>query len=588
MVSTSSVYDCSKEGKPDIYRSSIDNSRRWGGRNNVIRGSQPRRVHHTGIIWPIFQSKQRKITLAWHKPIVSAAGSNPALRGILNLSNVTFANFGESCGKQDIVFRTNPGVDDVNWPINATNIKFINTQPSNKVYMDIPTLGKINPADCTDFDCDAFKKSIIWDQDGSVAEDGSHGSIIPDSAYEWDGIPVRGLGYYRVPKPMVTELNGDRIEYSAKMPNTGIYRDGSCVWNEDWRAYKCKDIQHRLMIIESMDRDTKIRRLSPVAMLANPGQNGYIDLVNGPQDFSCCSGYTCAERLSTFYTLVATGIEYEVQFTSIPPQNFRIHMLHNEGGEAVRVKLWFPKQQRQDVYVNGLLVNPNNLDFSKSEYSLLPPDTSYIPELTEINGANYFDPGTGHLYLIVKGPAVISIKTQPIVVLKIGVTVAEENFFEENIVANLAGLLGIDPSNIRITNIIREGSVRRKRDAGNGTITGIEFEIGPPPLETLVESEFVPEEVTNPPTTLPPEVSTTTPNPSYTTTTTAAPSTTQWVAPAGFLDLASLENVTATVANKFQTGTLGADLGLNLTQVELEKPIPEPEEPPAYTRFELL
>ena len=34
----------------------------------------------------------------------------------------------------------------------------------------------------------------------------------------------RGLGYYRVPKPMVTELNGDRIAYADKMPNTGIYR----------------------------------------------------------------------------------------------------------------------------------------------------------------------------------------------------------------------------------------------------------------------------------------------------------------------------------------------------------------------------
>ena len=34
----------------------------------------------------------------------------------------------------------------------------------------------------------------------------------------------RGLGYYRVPKPMVTELNGDRIAYTDKMPNTGIYR----------------------------------------------------------------------------------------------------------------------------------------------------------------------------------------------------------------------------------------------------------------------------------------------------------------------------------------------------------------------------
>ena len=268
IVSVSDVYDCSKESKPDVYKAKAENKRRWTGRDSWIDGS--RKVHHTGIIWPIFQSAPRMDDMSWHKVVVGAAGTNPALRGLLNLSNVTFANFKENCGKEDVVFRTNYGVDDVNWPINATDIKFLDTVGKNKIYMDIPTLGKINPSDCTDFDCDGFKKAMIWDQDGSVAEDGITGTIIPDSAYEWDGIPVRGIGYYRVPKPMVTEINGDKIEYADKMPNTGIYRDETCAWNPDWRAYKCQNINHRLMIIESMDRDSKIRRLSPIAMLANP------------------------------------------------------------------------------------------------------------------------------------------------------------------------------------------------------------------------------------------------------------------------------------------------------------------------------
>ena len=125
IVSASDVYDCSKEVKPDVYKSSMENSRKWSGRDSWIDGS--RRVHHTGIIWPIFQSKYRKVTLAWHKPLKGAAGTNPALRGLLNLSNVTFANFKQNCGKEDVVFRTNYGVDDVNWPINATNIKFLDT-----------------------------------------------------------------------------------------------------------------------------------------------------------------------------------------------------------------------------------------------------------------------------------------------------------------------------------------------------------------------------------------------------------------------------------------------------------------------------
>ena len=571
IIAVSDSYDCEKENKPDIFTAPKEGSRRWKGRGRQI--SRNRRAHHTGVVWPIFRSGYGKRKLSWQSGLISAAGTYPALRGILNLRNVTFANFGENCGQSDIVFRTNWLQDDVNWPISATDIKYLSVGDSNKMYIDEPLASKINPADCTDFDCDGMKKAMIFDNDGSVAGDSLPGTIIPDSAFEWDGNPARGLGYYRVPKPMVTELNGDRIEYSEKMPNKGIYRDDSCVYNEDWRSYKCTGINHRLMIIESMDRDSKIRRLSPIAMLADPGNNGYIDLVNGPQDFSCCQGYTCAERLSTFYTMVATGIEYEIMFTSIPPQNFRLHMLHNVGGDAMRSKIWFPKQQRLDIYVDGRFVSPNNIDTTKEDYSLLQPG-DWIPELTETNGANYFDPNTGHLYVIVRD-AIVNIKTQPIVVLKLGMTVPIENFFEENVIANIAGLLGIDPSNIRITNIVREGSVGRKREATE-TITSVEFEIGPPPQETL--ENF-----------MPPEYSYTTPsssnfteNPLYTTTTLAS-ITTEWIAPENYLSFEELQNVQSILANNFQTGELGTALNLNVTGMAMENPVEPPAEPPAYT-----
>ena len=154
-------------------------------------------------------------------------------------------------------------------------------------------------------------------------------------------------------------------------------------------------------------------------------------------------------------------------------------------------------------------------------------------------------------------------------------TVPIENFFEENVVGNLAGLLGIDPANIRVTNIVREGSTGKKRDAGE-TITGIEFEIGPPPSDTLVE--FIPEEYTNPPT-----EGEATENPAYTTTALAEESTTEWVAPASYLSFEDLEAVTATLANKFQTGSLGAELDLNVTGLAVEQPIIPPEAPPPYT-----
>lgn len=84
---------------------------------------------------------------------------------------------------------------------------------------------------------------------------------------------------------------------------SGIIRSDSCQYRAAWQAYECHDLNYKTLVIESMDADTETRRLSPLAILGD----GYLDLINGPQDHGWCSGYTCRKRLSTFQALVATG-----------------------------------------------------------------------------------------------------------------------------------------------------------------------------------------------------------------------------------------------------------------------------------------
>ena len=68
----------------------------------------------------------------------------------------------------------------------------------------------------------------------------------------------------------------------------GIYRgtNNECEYNSNWQAYKCHGIDHMMLIVESMDGDTEVRRLSPMAMYSD----GYVDLINGPQDQGWCHG----------------------------------------------------------------------------------------------------------------------------------------------------------------------------------------------------------------------------------------------------------------------------------------------------------
>jgi hypothetical protein len=62
--------------------------------------------------------------------------------------------------------------------------------------------------------------------------------------------------------------------------------------------------------------------------------------------------------------------------------------------------------------------------------------------------------------------------------------VSVDDFFEANIIQNLANFFGIPMSSIRVVNVIREDTVlRRKRSAGGGA-TGVEIEITPDKADT--------------------------------------------------------------------------------------------------------
>ena len=64
--------------------------------------------------------------------------------------------------------------------------------------------------------------------------------------------------------------------------------------------------------------------------------------------------------------------------------------------------------------------------------------------------------------MVLRGPGIIEIRQQPVIVLKMGF-VAEEDFFESNVLNGLADLLEISPSQIRVANVLREDSGRRRR-----------------------------------------------------------------------------------------------------------------------------
>ncbi|KAF6037344.1 PKHD1L1 [Bugula neritina] len=192
-----------------------------------------------------------------------------SLSNFFTSTDVTFANFGVKCNsKRDYIISTSPSNEDGQHPIETSDINLINVEEDSKLFFHRPNVGKINSADCVDMDCDAKKKCMVKDLDGTFLEIGSGGAALPQSEWEWNGDPRRGLGDYRIPKTLLTTLDGARIAVDDIAPNKGVIGNKDCEWMDSWTAYKCdQGANYEMLIIESMDSDTETRRLSPVAIL---------------------------------------------------------------------------------------------------------------------------------------------------------------------------------------------------------------------------------------------------------------------------------------------------------------------------------
>ncbi|CAH1789358.1 unnamed protein product [Owenia fusiformis] len=488
-----------------------------------------------GLFWPSFMSSDNAAPTKKFLGLISY----PALYGKVDVDGVTFANFGvNSCGQRDVVISTNPKNPDAQHPIYISNAVLVNVDDDSKVFIHRPSLGQINPSDCVDMECDAKKKALIDDLDGTYL--GSVGAVIPKSELGWGEDRSRGIGDYRIPKAMLTDLDGNRIPVPDLAPNKGIIRDDTCVYKETWQAYECHGLDYEMMIIESLDGDTETRRLSPVALLGD----GYMDLINGPADHGWCFGYTCQKRISTFYSLVATGKHYDLYFSSTTPQNLRFHLLNVDDTKTVRLAVYYKAPYRLDVYVGGVYFPPLNHDFNENGDMILKPPTSfdeYHPDI--VNGSagdNYVDRDWREIYVLIRGKAPVTIRQVSVLYVSFNVpALTIDAFFGENLISNLAALLKIDPSKIKIMEVISANSrkkrsiFRSKRAVGSDSIT---LEIGESPESELTDSD--------------------TPNP-------------------GDLTPSDLGEASTTIINAIQTGSIAKALNTSVSEIIVLEPVPD-------------
>ncbi|XP_068094022.1 fibrocystin-L-like isoform X1 [Hyperolius riggenbachi] len=506
------------------------------------RSHRPLTGGRSGICWPTFASSHN---LAPGHPHAGLMSYN-AISGLMTVEDTIFVNFRNVCsGEQNVMFMTSPENEDLQHPIEVSRITIVDSSEDQKLFIHRPDVSKANPSDCVDMDCDAKKKSLLKDLDGSFL--GQVGAVVPQSEYQWNGNPADGLGDYRIPKVMLTRLNGSRIPVSEVAPNKGIIRDSSCVYMSSWEAYKCFGLNYEMLVIESLDSDTETRRLSPVAVLAKG--DGYVDLINGPQDHGWCNGYTCQKRVSLFHSVLATNKSYDIYFTSTSPQSLRLKLLNIDNTKAVLVGIYYSNPQRLDVYVNNSYVDPKNINWKGSDFTFLAPSYQgqYMPQLnSSVNGENFFDNDYGMLYILVRGSTPVEVRTSPLIVIAFNLpAMTVDQFYGDGLVRNLAVFLKIPANKIRITKIIAEGSRRRKRATGGLSVS---VEISDPPGAQQQQQNTT------------------------TTTTTTSNST-------GSLSFSDFQAMSQSLASAAINGSLSNYLNVSVGSLSVSTPVPSPSDP---------
>ena len=311
-------------------------------------------------------------------------------------------------------------------------------------------------------DCDGHKKNLLTDLDGSLL--GSPGNVISQSEYEW-GSQQRGLGDFRIPKEALAAPNGSMLNPSMIYTYPGIVRDQNlCSYKSDWQAYECHGLVYKMLIIESMDNDTEMRRLSPVAILSD---NKYLDLINGPQDHGWCNGYTCQRRVSTFLALVAANKSYDVYLTSTPPKQLRFRLLDADSSFKIRLSMYYFAPERIDLYLNDTFIAPTNVDYSTGKMVIKDVTSNqsyYMPTYSSAAGTNFFSKADRKMYFAQDGSSVIDLKIAPVLFVRFGVPAitADQFYNTQTLVGNMALLLGIDSSKIRRAEIVRASSKKRQ------------------------------------------------------------------------------------------------------------------------------
>jgi hypothetical protein len=319
----------------------------------------------------------------------------------LRMVDVAFAHWNASdCGRTSTAIAVNPMQRNYSPEQEYQGIIWHEAELQARAWF---TLHALTAGECG-MACDSLNFLLARDLDGSFAG-GSAGDVITSAA-----------------NPGLI----DGAERCTPMPHMG--------------AHRCHSMPLRAGSLESKDRDRGFRRLGPVKIvrLNETGDPERATQSVGPYSDNCAKRFHFAQ----FPLLFEAGREYQLNTSGTFPNMARIHFESTDPNEAVLL--------RMHMFID-------NKDLRVANGGVTRAPLSRVPTLSDSRASNIYD-GRGTFYLLLRGSEnaaerIYDIRVINRVKLNMTFSVSMEEFFGPRLIENLATLLNIPESRIKIVDV---------------------------------------------------------------------------------------------------------------------------------------
>jgi hypothetical protein len=349
-------------------------------------------------------------------------------------SAVTFGHFAErDCSQRSYAFGYNPTSIDANFPNAFSDVKFLpSAESSARLRLDKSSGSPTNRVDdCKPGgECDGLSNMLLIDKDGSLLGG--------------DGPSISGAGGTALP------IEYGNLAHESCVGQAGVF---ACVSKRlRWLSWEAPGITN----VQSGRQLGRFKAWRAEGERASWSRGPYGDMCL-PSD---------PEQIRTWTVL--PGSEYNLTMFASPPANMRLRFFDDEPSSALRLAIFLTQPFRLDVYVDGVQLGAS-LDAS-DEGAFGGEGAPRYPTLTDAHGTHAFDPHQRRFYLTMRGGAdrltgssTVLLRMSMVVQLSLTATVPIEEFDGPSLLSNLATLLQIDRTRIKVVSVQSRAQIAREQ-----------------------------------------------------------------------------------------------------------------------------